>query len=162
MCMWWCFDLFPMLASDILRESSPRRSNLPSLSGPVIRGFGRGSSRLGFPTANIPIAEHEETLKTLDCGIYFGYVRVDNSTLHHCVISIGWNPVYKNTQKSIEAHILHKFGRDFYGANLTLHLMGYVRQEFHFASESELIQAIRDDISYAQDKFAELESGAAV
>ena len=34
------------------------------------------------------------------------------------VLSIGYNPYYKNTQRSIEIHILHSFAQDFYGATL--------------------------------------------
>lgn len=41
----------------------------------VIPGFGRGSSDLGFPTANISI-DSNECLKTLETGVYFGWVRI--------------------------------------------------------------------------------------
>lgn len=41
----------------------------------IIPGFGRGSSDLGFPTANISVESHE-CLKTLKTGVYFGWARV--------------------------------------------------------------------------------------
>lgn len=86
------------------------------LSGPVVKGFGRGSKDLGIPTANIPIAGlsvggHEG----LENGIYYGWagVNVDSQgdridKTHKArggvwamVMSIGWNPFYKNTVRSV-------------------------------------------------------------
>jgi FAD synthase len=47
---------------------------------------------------------------------------------------IGWNPFYKNEKKTIEAHLLHKFDEDFYGANIKLVIYGYLRPEADFGS----------------------------
>ena len=44
----------------------------------VIPGFGRGSSDLGFPTANVNIKD-SKTLQDLDAGVYFGYARLYKS-----------------------------------------------------------------------------------
>lgn len=44
----------------------------------VIPGFGRGSTELGFPTANIDITTNE-TLKELNAGVYFGFARLYKS-----------------------------------------------------------------------------------
>lgn len=44
----------------------------------IIPGFGRGSSDLGFPTANIDIKE-SNGLNQLDTGVYFGFVKVYKS-----------------------------------------------------------------------------------
>ncbi|TID15795.1 hypothetical protein CANINC_004324 [Pichia inconspicua] len=44
----------------------------------IIPGFGRGSSDLGFPTANIAVSENESLLK-LDAGVYFGYAKLYKS-----------------------------------------------------------------------------------
>ena len=36
---------------------------------------------------------------------------------YQCAISIGWNPVYDNAEKTIEAFLIHDFGgQEFYGA----------------------------------------------
>jgi FAD synthase len=35
-----------------------------------------------------------------------------------CALSIGWNPVYDNAEKTIEVYIMHDFGgpeNEFYG-----------------------------------------------
>lgn len=40
-----------------------------------------------------------------------------------CAMSIGWNPVYDNAEKTIEAFLIHDFaGEEFYGADLALNV----------------------------------------
>ena len=50
------------------------------------------------------------------------------------VVSIGWNPFYGNTKKSFETHIIHKFDKDFYGANMGVVVCGYLRAEKNYDS----------------------------
>ncbi|GJZ11350.1 bifunctional riboflavin kinase/FMN phosphatase [Tanacetum coccineum] len=46
-------------------------------------------------------------------------------------MSIGWNPFFNNTEKTIEPWLLHKFDEDFYGEELHLVVVvGYIRPEF--------------------------------
>ncbi|KAL3455125.1 hypothetical protein BJX64DRAFT_295336, partial [Aspergillus heterothallicus] len=95
------------------------------LSGPVIKGFGRGSKELGIPTANIPVDGLEDVLpEELGVGVYFGVVALDPATapaegtaangekkkkdsneeaakILPAVLSIGYNPFYKNKTRSI-------------------------------------------------------------
>ncbi|PSN75648.1 riboflavin kinase [Corynespora cassiicola Philippines] len=66
------------------------------------------------------------------------------------VLSIGYNPYYKNTQRSIEIHILHTFGEDFYGATLSLVILGFIRPEYDYVSKDALVEDIREDIRVAQ------------
>lgn len=44
----------------------------------VIPGFGRGSSDLGFPTANVSIKD-SSPLQDLEAGVYFGYAKLYKS-----------------------------------------------------------------------------------
>ena len=82
------------------------------LSGPIIKGFGRGSKELGIPTANIPIAGlsvggHED----VESGVYYGLagvgvdeegkVQKGEGVVKEMVMSIGWNPFYKNSVRSV-------------------------------------------------------------
>ncbi|CAI6331961.1 unnamed protein product [Periconia digitata] len=71
-------------------------------------------------------------------------------TVYPTVLSIGYNPYYKNTQRSIEIHLLHSFERDFYGATLSLVILGYVRPEYDYVSKEALVEDIREDIRVAQ------------
>ncbi|KAI9794586.1 MAG: riboflavin kinase [Peltula sp. TS41687] len=149
------------------------------LSGKVIAGFGRGSKELGIPTANIPISGldiggHAE----IQSGIYYGWAglqdapgstntnvttntnkTIDDNTangsvvetgIYPMVMSIGWNPYYKNTVRSVEVHLIHQFGNDFYGARLNLIILGYIRPEFDYVSREALIEDILFDVEVAR------------
>lgn len=82
------------------------------------------------------------------------------------VMSIGFNPYYKNTQKTVEPWLLHTFEDDFYGQELRLLVCGYIRPEANFESLEALVKRIHEDASvteaalthdtfasYASDKF---------
>ena len=99
------------------------------LSGPIVKGFGRGSSELGIPTANIPIAGLSVGgNEDVESGVYYGWAGVDveedgkrcgngdgeteekregqgeakaKGNVWPMVMSIGWNPYYKNTKRSV-------------------------------------------------------------
>lgn len=120
--------------------------------GPVIRGFGRGSKDLGIPTANFPESVVDSLPADISTGIYYGWARVDNGDIHKMVMSIGWNPYYQNTKKSMETHLIHKFKDDFYGETLSVAMVGYIRPERGFSSLEELISAIHSDIEEAKQK----------
>lgn len=42
----------------------------------IINGFGRGSTELGIPTANIDITELSNEINELKLGVYFGYAKL--------------------------------------------------------------------------------------
>ena len=82
------------------------------LSGPIIKGFGRGSKELGIPTANIPIAGLSVGgQEDVESGVYYGWagIGVDEEgnvsektgVVKAMVMSIGWNPYYKNSVRSV-------------------------------------------------------------
>ncbi len=149
----------------------------------VVPGFGRGSSEMGIPTANVPI-DSSEQLKNLETGVYFGFVRVmsDNSNQNRqphqvsridgkssvtltygeglketdrkvfpMVMSLGWNPYFKNKQKACELHILHKFATSFYGARVNFNVLGYIRPELDYTTLEALIKDIQIDIDTAKE-----------
>ena len=54
-------------------------------------------------------------------GIYCGWASIGESPeIYQMVMSIGWNPFYKNTEKTAEPWLLHDFAEDFYGKELRL------------------------------------------
>jgi riboflavin kinase len=73
-----------------------------------------------------------------------------NGVVYPTVLSIGYNPYYKNTQRSIEIHILANFPSDFYGATLSLIILGFIRPEYDYVSKDALVEDIREDIRVAQ------------
>ena len=67
------------------------------------------------------------------------------------VMSIGWNPFYKNTVRSVEVHIMHAFEQDFYGSHMNLVILGFIRPEYDYVSLESLVEDIRTDIQVARD-----------
>jgi len=124
------------------------------LKGLVIHGFGRGSKELGIPTANLPIERYAEELEKYPVGVYYAWgcvPSVDKGAVHKVAMSIGLNPFYNNTTKTIEAHILHTYDSDFYDEEMRLVVLGYIRPEWNFKSKEELIAAIEADIAYSKE-----------
>lgn len=62
------------------------------------------------------------------------------------VMSIGWNPYYKNSARSVEVHLLHEFGEDFYGCPMNLDVLGFIREEYDYVDKESLIKDIKIDI----------------
>ena len=121
------------------------------LSGSVIHGFGKGSTELGFPTANIE-PQQSRVMAQLIPGVYCGLVYLeDHPQPYKAAVSIGWNPQYDNTEKTTEVHILHTFQHSLYGLKLTVQLTAYLRAETAFANVAELIKAIQYDVRLTEE-----------
>lgn len=73
------------------------------------------------------------------------------------VMSIGYNPFYKNTVRSAEVHVLHSFAKDFYGSWMRVSVSGFIRRELDYVDVESLIKDIRLDCEVAQRS---LERGA--
>lgn len=70
------------------------------------------------------------------------------------VMSVGWNPFYKNTQKTAEVHVIHNFQADFYGLEMRVVVLGYIRPEFNYVSKEALVEDIEMDKRVAVNSLA--------
>lgn len=122
-----------------------------NVGGPVIKGFGRGSKVLGIPTANLPTTSFSSILSNCVCGIYLGWAGLSNRGVFKMVMSVGWNPYFDNAEKTVEPWLLHEFPEDFYGEELRLVVVGYIRPEENFPSLQALIERIHEDGRIARD-----------
>jgi len=126
------------------------KSFLPALlNGTVVHGFQRGSKKLGCPTANLSDNVVSKLDQNFLCGVYYGYANVDNGPVYRAVMSVGMNPHFNNTIKTIEAHLLNEFKDDFYGSNLKVVVIGFLREMTSFNNIDELKTAIQNDIKNA-------------
>lgn len=139
------------------------------LCGRVVHGFGRGSAKLGFPTANLGInwegtAEDiadadERAVRTFvdenRTGIYAAWAQVADGSdrgVYKVAMSVGWNPHFGDLErKTIEAWLLHDFDADFYDKRLKVVVVGFVRPELKFGSLEELIREISADGDFCRD-----------
>ncbi|RKP36639.1 riboflavin kinase [Dimargaris cristalligena] len=124
------------------------------LRGPVEHGFGRGSKELGIPTANLPEQAIQTACTHMKPGVYFGWAQVEDGEVYGMVMSVGWNPYYKNEKLSAEVHILHEFQDDFYGLDMRVIVLGYIRPERDYSSLDALIYDINVDITVAKNSMA--------
>uniref|UniRef100_A0A5B7CAN5 riboflavin kinase n=1 Tax=Davidia involucrata TaxID=16924 RepID=A0A5B7CAN5_DAVIN len=120
------------------------------IGGPVIKGFGRGSKVLGIPTANLSTEGYSTLLSEHPSGVYFGWAVLSTRGVYKMVMSIGWNPYFNNTGKTIEPWLLHEFDEDFYGEELRLAIVGYIRPEANFPSLESLVAKIHEDRKIAE------------
>ena len=116
----------------------------PLLVGEVIHGFGRGSRKLGFPTANLKV---EEVLIPRP-GIYAVWVVYEEQRFGG-VANLGWNPTFQDHKFSIEVHIL-KFDKEIYGQTLRVEFVERQRDEVTFRGPEELIAQIKKDVAQAK------------
>lgn len=108
-----------------------------------------------------------------ESGVYFGYASLllpapgqegppateeeeekPGFKIFPMVMSIGYNPFYKNTVRSAEVHVLHKFASDFYGTHMRLLILGFVRKELDYTTLEALVEDINTDCDVARASLA--------
>ncbi|CAF0892926.1 unnamed protein product [Adineta ricciae] len=97
----------------------------------------------------------EKLPASIDQGVYYGWAQLLTKTeneIYKMVTSIGNNPFYNNTKKTIETHMMHEFSNDLYAERIKLVLLGKIRPMKTFPTRHELIMAIQQDISMASSK----------
>jgi len=70
----------------------------------------------------------------------------NEALVYPMVMSIGWNPFYKNEVRSVEVHIIHEFKQDFYNALMNIIILGFIRHEQNYDSLEGLVTDIKIDI----------------
>jgi FAD synthase len=122
------------------------------ITGEVVHGFGRGSKLLGFPTANLNIIDSSVSFfYSLAEGIYYGYATLHNIK-YKAVMSIGLNPTFNTTKKTFEIYLIGYYGDDFYGDNLTVNVVEFIRESIKCKDIEELKEWIRRDVEIAKTK----------
>lgn len=72
------------------------------------------------------IGDVQGALSEAVSGVYCGWASIGNSaTVYKTAMSIGWNPFYKNKQKTAEPWLLHDFDTDFYGEHCFARSVGH-------------------------------------
>lgn len=119
-----------------------------TLEGVVTEGRRLGR-RLGFPTANVELAQPVE----LSDGVYLSQVMCEGQT-RWAVTNLGTNPTVGGCRRRLESHLLDYSGPVLYGKQLRIHLLKKLRSECHFESLEELQYQIEADIRQARDEIA--------
>jgi riboflavin kinase len=142
------YNLTPFPGSSRIHGTVPLE-HVWRVQGKVVVGFGRGSKQLGIPTANIDPEAVSKVISGSSSGVFFGWSLIEDfgdGQVYPFCSSIGWNPVFKNANKTCEPWILHDFGGEsFVGKVIRLIICGYIRPESDFASLDALIERIHMD-----------------
>jgi riboflavin kinase/FMN adenylyltransferase len=127
-------------------ETAARRLGRPHrVEGVVVRGAQRGRE-MGFPTANVDTAPH--TAIPAD-GVYAGWLVVDGESLP-AAISVGTNPTFDGTARTVEAYAIGRTDLDLYGAYVAVDFLARLRGQERFDSMEALVKRMNQDVEEAQ------------
>ncbi|MET8129808.1 bifunctional riboflavin kinase/FAD synthetase [Streptomyces sp. NPDC005065] len=124
------------------------------VEGIVVRGAQRGRE-MGFPTANVETLPH--TAIPAD-GVYAGWLNA-NGEMMPAAISVGTNPQFDGTERTVEAYAIDRVGLDLYGLHVSVDFLAYVRGMAKFDSLDDLLVAIAADVKRAGELVAAYDHG---
>ncbi|MFI6696713.1 bifunctional riboflavin kinase/FAD synthetase [Streptomyces sp. NPDC050433] len=119
------------------------------VEGVVVRGAQRGRE-LGYPTANVETLPHTAIPED---GVYAGWLTADGERMP-AAISVGTNPQFNGTERTVEAYAIDRVGLDLYGLHVAVDFLSYVRPQRTFDSIESLLEAIADDVKRSRDLVA--------
>ncbi|MGY1497165.1 bifunctional riboflavin kinase/FAD synthetase [Streptomyces sp. QTS52] len=123
------------------------------VEGVVVRGAQRGRE-MGFPTANVETLPH--TAIPAD-GVYAGWLHADGEVMP-AAISVGTNPQFDGTERTVEAYAIDRVGLDLYGLHVAVDFLAFVRGQAKFDSLDALLVQIAEDVKKCRELIAAAES----
>ena len=109
-------------------------------AGEVVNGDRRGR-KLGFPTANLEIADRRAMLPN---GAYIVKVKV-RGEIFNGIANIGDNPTFKVARRRLEVFI-DNFSENIYGEEIFVSFVEKLREEKIFASAEDLKAQLNEDL----------------
>jgi riboflavin kinase/FMN adenylyltransferase len=116
--------------------------------GTVVHGAHRGRD-LGYPTANLD----QDALGLVPAdGVYAGWLTRLDLPVEHAdrtlpsAISVGTNPTFDGTVRTVEAYVLDRTDLDLYDERVALDFVEHIRPTLRFDSVDELLTAMAGDI----------------
>lgn len=122
-----------------------------SIAAPVTQGQHLART-LGFPTVNQLLPER---LTVPRYGVYVSHVRAEDGTEYDGITNVGMRPTVKGTLLCAETH-LFDVQKDFYGQNLCIEFLAFLRPEKAFPSLEALSAQVRSDIERAKQYVTEV------
>ncbi|MGW4034241.1 bifunctional riboflavin kinase/FAD synthetase [Streptomyces sp. NPDC004838] len=116
------------------------------VEGVVVRGAQRGRE-LGFPTANLETLPH--TAVPAD-GVYAGWLTADGERMP-AAISVGTNPQFDGTERTVEAYAIDRVDLDLYGMHVAVEFLAYIRGMQKFDSVDALLETMSEDVKKCRE-----------
>ncbi|MFD6420180.1 bifunctional riboflavin kinase/FAD synthetase [Streptomyces sp. NPDC060194] len=123
------------------------------VEGVVVRGAQRGRE-MGYPTANVETLPH--TAIPAD-GVYAGWLHALGEAMP-AAVSVGTNPQFDGTERTVEAYAIGREGLDLYGLHVAVDFLAFVRGQAKFDSLEQLLDAIGADVRRCEELIAEAET----
>jgi len=129
-----------LAAGDV--ETAARVLGRPHLvRGEVVHGARRGR-QLGYPTANLDTDDIGVVPRD---GVYAGWL-TDGGIRYPAAISVGTNPTFDGSKRSVEAHVLGRHDLDLYDHVVTVEFTHWIRPMVAFAGVDALLERMADDV----------------
>ncbi|WP_055590244.1 bifunctional riboflavin kinase/FAD synthetase [Streptacidiphilus griseoplanus] len=116
------------------------------VEGLVVRGAQRGRE-LGYPTANVETLPH--TAIPAD-GVYAGWLTAAGERMP-AAISVGTNPTFDGTTRTVEAYAIDRVGLDLYGLHVAVDFLAFLRGMEKFDTIDDLLARMADDVKQARE-----------
>ncbi|MCI0387138.1 bifunctional riboflavin kinase/FAD synthetase [Streptomyces sp. CNQ085] len=116
------------------------------VEGIVVRGAQRGRE-MGYPTANVETLPH--TAIPAD-GVYAGWLVVEGESMP-AAISVGTNPQFEGTERTVEAYAIGRVDLDLYGLHVAVDFLAYIRGQERFDTLEGLLERMAEDVRVAKE-----------
>lgn len=124
------------------------------VEGVVVRGAQRGRE-LGYPTANVETVPH--TAVPAD-GVYSGWLTADGERMP-AAISVGTNPQFNGTERTVEAYAIDRVDLDLYGMHVAVDFLTYIRGQEKFGTLEAFLERMAEDVDRCRDLVAKADRG---
>lgn len=116
------------------------------IDGTVVPGHGEGR-KLGFPTLNLPLSPNKCLPPE---GVYAVWVHLPSGDRLPGAADLGRRPTFEeNGTLVLEVHLLEG-GGDFYGREVSIRPVQYLRPDKRFDSVEDLKSQMREDVAQAR------------
>jgi riboflavin kinase/FMN adenylyltransferase len=138
-----------LIKSGYVKQAENLLGRSYTISGKVVHGASLGR-RIGFPTINI--SQNIRYKLNPKTGVYVTRATI-NKKKYLSVTSIGKSPTLKDMlSNNVETHLLN-VRANFYGKQVKLEFLEFIREVIKFGSANELIKAIEEDIVFARKNY---------
>jgi riboflavin kinase / FMN adenylyltransferase len=120
------------------------------VEGIVVRGAQRGRE-LGYPTANVETVPHSAVPAD---GVYAGWLITAGERMP-AAISVGTNPTFDGTERTVEAYAIDRVGLELYGLHAAVEFLAYLRGQERFDTVDALLERMAVDVKRARELVGE-------
>ncbi|MGB2127896.1 MAG: bifunctional riboflavin kinase/FAD synthetase [Flavicella sp.] len=128
-----------LLSGDV-KKANAYLGNSFFLTGTIVKGDRIGNT-IGFPTANLEIAESYKLIP--QNGVYLVRSQI-KGVWKYGMMNIGYRPTVKGENRTLETHFFD-FNSDLYGQKIQVELLDFIRKEQKFDSLEQLKKQLFED-----------------